>query len=1094
MGVERAMQRAINLRPGTPDLEHVAFQDILSPDEVRTAVLWASGTNTYEDAKDQVATVGSPNNPVSGDRNPTNFPFKFNMIEFTSPMREAFERNDISLFSSTRPSQPQYSAAAPLGSRVPTIAPIDTLDRVHAAMTYNVVAPKIQWALGKVGLGSHQNLMKVEDSFIQLQDRMQPLAKLIDRVKKNKGFIATENDAYLQSTLFPSQTDFQLSEADRLYYKPLKDAINATRVTRADADEAGKLNVGAGWVVQNYPHNPHLALAELYLYAQHAIERNIIMRQRNENTSRHGLPEWEYGSGIRDDDATEILDWFKSKAFGSQFNDENNPNSVRSRQRALIKYTNDTRVGMGLNPDFRIMKHTDGSPVDIYKDYAPLRGFLGEDISSDSESEAFLKTGKGFNIRGKEDFAAAGRNSYAADLVATSIMQNQESIVRGNKNKVGQRFYNMVLENPKELADVAAIEPSPRMKWQYIPSTGRVRLVPDQRLHSDPSVLKVKVGGEQKYIKIRDERLARAMNSPTNLGQTGFNTMLKWVANLNRMMIVMRTSWNPEFILPNWEKDVSSALINLGEHEKSGLRKAVLKAVLPAAAGIRKALRSGDMNTEWGRVYQEFQTFGGHSGFYGIHELYDTIHKVNKEFAKDMSGSPDKFWKTAVPALGRLVSDYNTAVENSTRLSVYKTLRDHYLAQTNDPNNPTNQKRAKEMAAFAAKRMTVNFNAGGETRPILNSFYMFFNASMQGTMALVEPMIRSKKVRRMWGTVLAAGILQDLLMSALSPEGDDGKLEYDTIPDYVLEHNLVLLDPLGISERGYYKVPLPYLMNGIFNLGRAASRYIRGEYTMGKMLSSGGMTMLDSVNPLGGANTFLNLVAPSLLDPVVDLYVNEDFSGTPIEPAENPFGLNEVASQRYWNNTNPLSITIADWISSLTGRQGDYIGGAVEISPNRVEYLLEQVFGGVGTAFMKTAGTGAHILGLDEAGTEFDPAQMPVLRKFYGKVTDKNNLQEFIEGRDSVLRVRQELKDAQKDGDSERYLRVMHDFPDQYKISARINAIENARRKLASKIKKIKDSSRISDANKDEYIRALKDRQDMLVGKGNELLNEYGIQ
>ncbi len=43
-----------------------------------------------------------------------------------------------------------------------------------------------------------------------------------------------------------------------------------------------------------------------------------------------------------------------------------------------------------------------------------------------------------------------------------------------------------------------------------------------------------------------------------------------------------------------------------------------------------------------------------------------------------------------------------------------------------------------------------------------------------------------------------------------------------------------MMDPFSLSERGYWKIPLPYLMNGIYNGSRAMGRGTRGEYTPGE--------------------------------------------------------------------------------------------------------------------------------------------------------------------------------------------------------------------------------------------------------------------
>ena len=120
--------------------------------------------------------------------------------------------------------------------------------------------------------------------------------------------------------------------------------------------------------------------------------------------------------------------------------------------------------------------------------------------------------------------------------------------------------------------------------------------------------------------------------------------------------------------------------------------------------------------------------------------------------------------------------------------------------------------------------------------------------------------------------------------------------------------------------------------------------------------------------------------------------------------------------------------------------------------------------------------------------------QVPILRAFTGQITSRNDLQSYIEGRDQVMRVRESLRSARKNGDHDAYQRIMRNYPDEYKAANRINAIENGRKRLATKIKHIRDSKRIPDAQKEVRIKALKDRQDKLVGVGNKTLEAANIQ
>lgn len=1053
-------------------------------DELSHIVAWIRNNNFYDG---MMAKAGKKQGGFQHD----NYRMMFN-----SAMTESFEKGDQPFFSMVRQAQaqanPQYSAAAPTGTRVPPVPPIDRLSEVHNRITYDNLSPVLHKLIDWTIPGGRQKALlkeKADDTIISLQDRMLSIGRLIDRMKKNGGFITNENDVYLREQLYSSQTDAHLTANDKDFYKPMMDTIQGLSVTRRDYDEARTISPRVAGFLDGYKVNHKHALAELYLYAQHALERNALMKKRNERIAGERPMQYEAGSGMGDGEAQAVLDWFATKPFAREFMEPTNPNSVRSRMRAIVRSTNDIRVASGLTPDFRTLLHPDGTPVDTYQDYVPIRGFLGEASLRDEDMSDFAKTGKGFNIRGKEDYSALGRESMGRDLIAHAIMQNQETIVRAGKNKVAQSFRKLILDNPAQMAGVAEILQMPRTKYRYDVKTGTVVQSVDNQVMTDPTVLKGKVDGQQFYIKMKDDKIVRAMGSKSGLGSnTGMHSLIKGLAAVNRFLAATRTSYNPEFMIANMLRDLEAAMVNLSEQKRKGVRRKVIASVLPALNGVRQSLRSGNPTGEWAKVHEEFRRHGGHTAVFGIRELADTIDHINQHLAEDVSGGMSKV-KQPIRWIGKFISDYNLAIENGTRLAAYKVLRDQYLELSGDPHDAQNQLRAKEMAAFAAKNLTVNFNMGGEAKPIMTAFYMFFNASMQGSMALLNPFIRSRRMKYVWASVLAAGAVQDMLMSMLSPEDDDGEKTYDKIPPHVLEHNMVFMDPFGISERGYFKIPMPYLMNGIYNWGRASSRAARGKYTMGELMSTGGMTMIDSLNPMGGSNSWLNWVAPSIIDPVVDLSMNEDFTGKPIAPPVSPYdNVGENRSQQYWNNTNPVYIKIADWMSQLTGRQGDYIPGKMEYSPNQVEYAVDWITGGTGT-FLARAGRlmyGGATGELPEM--EIEATDIPFLRKAYGTITKRNDLQDYIEGRDQVLRVRKAMLDARKDGDNEMYLSIIQKYPKEYKIAARINAFENARKKIGTKIKKIKESKNLTEERKEEIVKSLKERQDTLVGRANEVM------
>ena len=70
----------------------------------------------------------------------------------------------------------------------------------------------------------------------------------------------------------------------------------------------------------------------------------------------------------------------------------------------------------------------------------------------------------------------------------------------------------------------------------------------------------------------------------------------------------------------------------------------------------------------------------------------------------------------------KFIENSNSVFENTIRLATFKTLVDRGFSDAR--------------AAQAARNVTVNFSKGGQNKTFLNSWYLFYNASIQGSFAL----------------------------------------------------------------------------------------------------------------------------------------------------------------------------------------------------------------------------------------------------------------------------------------------------------------------------------------------------------------------
>lgn len=72
------------------------------------------------------------------------------------------------------------------------------------------------------------------------------------------------------------------------------------------------------------------------------------------------------------------------------------------------------------------------------------------------------------------------------------------------------------------------------------------------------------------------------------------------------------------------------------------------------------------------------------------------------------------------------------------------------------------------------------------------------------------------------------------------------------------------------------------------------------------------------VNPLGGTESFLNFVSPTVADPFVSLYINKDYKGDPITKDSPTFAsVPTPDSHSHWNTTGEIPQAIAKTLNEL---------------------------------------------------------------------------------------------------------------------------------------------------------------------------------
>ena len=649
-----------------------------------------------------------------------------------------------------------------------------------------------------------------------------------------------------------------------------------------------------------------------------------------------------------------------------------------------------------------------------WKFYVPLKGFA-EDAESDG-STLHQKRGKGFDIRGKEYKAATGRNSMPESPTTVLLSDLTEKIIRSRKNEVGQAFLKMVQDNPNpDMYEILQPGDLPKGYDGTLDKDGKAVLSAINPA-MDPSVLAVKQGGETKYIKIHDPLLAKAMK---NMGPTEMGKVTQLVNTATRFLAAANTSFSPEFPPVNFVRDITTAIMNvLAESDlKDGKIKdieGVAKKMAKGALGRIKTINSyyESINNDPKYVpegaeadYAEFLAMGAKTGYFDSKDIEQL--KGDLDSMLSMAGNTNKgaFLRAKKKVFDK-VEQWNTAVENGVRLSAYIHARDAVYKAALDAGVPSDKamEDAKLTAADLAKNLTVNFNRKGEYGQAVNAWYMFANASIQGSFNLlraVSPLRRDidgdfkldpkmNTAQKVAAGMVGTGYFFAAMNREHGGEDEDGVPYWDKIPRHVRERNLILLDSVwGGDPKKYLAIPLPYGFNIFFNVGDTVEAARNSEY-LPRRQSLGGQLVIGALNsfspfgvPAGEdalTGTALTLT-PSVLKPIAEIAANQsEFSGGPIYPEQRGFGAQPVESYQSFRSTKEVYKNLAMFMNDFTGGS-KYEEGGINIAPDKIEHVVEYALGGMYR-------TGSRLLETVDAlgdGRELSINNIPYARSFAGE-------------------------------------------------------------------------------------------------------------
>lgn len=898
--------------------------------------------------------------------------------------------------------------------------------------------------LNRAGGAKGAIMDNIDELRVEFQDMMLPLLRAEQAIAAATGQeISKAESAYYAEERYTGRVGRRLDVLREEYTEPMAYMIAQSDAPIKLTDQNGQVREGADAV-------------DLWLTARHAEERNALVQQRDPNMTS--------GSGMTDAEAQAVLKQASGQPFMpvlqriGDMADQLGKDMIQWREDAGLLSTTEANA-------WRAM----------FKHYVPLKGFAETDMYDAIANEPTVRRGRKYNVTGKEAKAITGRSSEAFSPLATMLAMAEEVTVRAEKNLVMQSFYNLATKYPNpamwKTQDV-------KTKRVFNRNTGRVetRLMDAAQTNLGPNEIALKINGEEKRIELVDPRLEKALSSVGAVPQ--FNRITRAASAFSRYFSAVNTMLSPPFVIVNAFRDMITAQFNLGQLPKEirgKVKKAAVRDWIKAFSGSYQGLGDTNAQGEWAQYFHEFAESGAKVSFFKLELPGARQHEFAKQIKlntgnKAMRGAKKlKRLNTDDNPVLKVIERLNLAVDNAVRLSVFMEAR--------------KQGMTIEEASSLSKNLTVNFNRKGSATAVMNAWFPFFNAAVQGSQVIFKATTHKRVAASVAGATVL-GLALDLLNAHLSDEDEDGDLKYDKIPNYIGERNLIIPGP-GDS---YFTIPLPYGYNAFFYAGQQMGKTMRGVKGTDDAALDTVSAAFAGFSPLSG-ETVTQTVMPTLGDHLLELATNRDWLGRPIRP-KNPWDDIGPKSQKMYKNEPPeVYQKVATGLNALTG--GDEgRAGWLDVSPEYLHHTAKFLGGGAGRFADRMIETGTN---LARGDTDLIEAhRVPLARVLHYSHGDWLNQGRYFDFKTEVEKADHEYEIKRENGNT---ADVSEDAKKALRLRGPLKLAEKQRRKLAKEINAVYANPNLTDRQRQDRLEPLYDRRnDIYVTFNKRFIDAMGPQ
>lgn len=845
----------------------------------------------------------------------------------------------------------------------------------------DVVDAKLRKAVVKIGnrqLGEGFRF-KVQENW---QDSHIAVKHFLDVLRTNGVVIEDFNDYYLQVTQVPGRTDAQVDHYERMFHKPLMEAIGALQeegMSYRDVENYAIMKHGI-------ERNEYMRNQEAKIYAEKKVKKPTLKEQ-----------ELDIDGSIMDEYRAALQDAYDSKLISLSDKDYSGITAVKEEvemtAEEYVAYVEGRVTEQSINNFWTAVNNATNNSLEqafkagsiskaTYEDlksryqfYIPLRGF-DQEIAEDRYDYA-PDMGTYYSL---PMISAKGRRSRSETPFAYIWQMNQSAITFANRNILNQSIKRLSAKDTKGLltakkawymltGEIDGVkqwelrEPEYSPDWkqyqknietfeeemQELEEKGfasqrggklNLGLFTKPKQATQHTVHVMQNGVEYVIYFNADPAVSRAING-SNRTIANPGRVETFVRNASRTMAANFTTRNPVFVLSNFSRDFLYAASTLPAKESAAYAAKFVKNIPLVAASLKRAIKGKpDMTNPIDQLAVEYILNGGKTGYSSIVELQKTQKRIERDLRRHGKSSKAE-------ALLKGIQAANEFAENITRLSAYVTSR--------------HEGRSIIQSISDAKELTVNFNrngAGGYGAAFIKSYWLFVNAGIQA-MANFYSIAKNHpgKTAAVIATYMAWGVIQPLLISLL---GDDDDLEeYFKMSDWERQNNLIF--PTGA---GFIKIPLPHELRLFHAMGDNIAQTIFGYKDAGETIADTAMSFADliPISPAGAIDASWVEMLPDAIKPLAQIhFTNTNFMGGRIVDenktrSEVMPGYRMARTNKKGEVLSPSFVVgMTKFLDHITGGDGTQ-KGLVSMNPDEVNHLLRGYFGGLYTMAVQFGG------------------------------------------------------------------------------------------------------------------------------------------